>query len=42
MVAKEMRQVPIDWGITAVPFIAEGEYGHRWGTLKAYKENIYE
>ncbi|KKN66722.1 hypothetical protein LCGC14_0468330, partial [marine sediment metagenome] len=42
MVAKEMRQVPIDWGITQVPFIAEGEYGHRWGTLKAYKENIYE
>ncbi len=42
MVAREMRQIPIDWGITRVPFIAEGDYGHRWGTLQAYKENIYD
>ncbi len=42
MVAKEMRQVPIDWGITAVPFIAEADFGHRWGSLKAYEEPIYE
>lgn len=42
LVAQEMRQVPIDWGITAVPFIADGQYGHRWGSLKDYKEPIYD
>jgi uracil-DNA glycosylase family 4 len=41
LVAHEMRQVPIDWGITRVPFIAEGEFGPRWGSLKKHTEPIY-
>ncbi len=42
MVAREMRQVPIDYGITRVPFIADAEYGHRWGSLEKYKGAMYE
>lgn len=42
LVAREMRQVPIDWGITRVPFMAGAEYGHRWGSLKEYKGAMYE
>jgi DNA polymerase-1 len=42
LVAREMRQVPIDWGITRVPFMADAEYGHRWGSLKGYKGDMYE
>ncbi len=42
LVAREMRQVPIDWGITRVPFMADAEYGHRWGSLAEYKGAIYE
>ncbi len=42
LVAREMRQVPIDWGITRVPFIAGADYGPRWGTLEEYTEPIYE
>jgi DNA polymerase-1 len=34
LVASTMQQVPIDYGITRVPFLAEGEVGHRWGSLK--------
>ena len=34
LVSHEMAQVPIDFGITAVPFLSEGEVGHRWGSLK--------
>ncbi|MEE8598504.1 MAG: DNA polymerase, partial [Dehalococcoidales bacterium] len=41
LVAREMRQVPIDWGITRVPFTADAEYGHRWGSLTEYKGVIY-
>lgn len=41
LVAREMRQVPIDYGITAVPFTADAEYGHRWGSLQGYKGDIY-
>ncbi len=41
LVAQELRQVPIDWGITAVPFMADAEYGHRWGSLKEYKGDLY-
>ncbi len=41
LVARELRQVPIDWGITAVPFMADAEYGHRWGSLKEYKGDLY-
>lgn len=42
LVASEMRQVPIDWGITKVPFMADAEYGHRWGSLETYEGDIYE
>lgn len=34
LVIKTMRQVPIDWGITKVPFKAEAKEGTRWGYLK--------
>ena len=34
LVIKTMRQVPIDWGITRVPFIADAKEGTRWGSLK--------
>ena len=34
LVIREMQQVPIDMGITRVPFLAEAEIGHRWGSLK--------
>jgi len=37
LVAGELRQVPIDWGITAVPFLADMAYGERWGSLIEYK-----
>ena len=33
LVSREMAQVPIDFGITKVPFLSEGEVGHRWGSL---------
>jgi DNA polymerase-1 len=36
LVASTMEQVPIDYGINAVPFLAEGAVGHRWGSLKEY------
>ncbi len=42
LVAREMRQVPIDFGITRVPFIADAEHGHRWGSLEKYKGAIYD
>jgi len=41
LVAGELRQVPIDYGITAIPFKADAEYGHRWGSLDEYKGDIY-
>ncbi len=41
LVAKELRQGPIDYGITQVPFIADAEYGHRWGSLKKYTGEMY-
>jgi len=37
LVAGELRQVPIDWGITAVPFLSDMAYGERWGSLTEYK-----
>lgn len=30
----EMQQVPIDWGITRVPFIADAKCGVRWGSME--------
>jgi DNA polymerase-1 len=33
-VCDTMRQVPIDWGIDAVPFVPDAEVGDRWGTLE--------
>ncbi len=38
LVAEELEQVPIDWGITRVPFKADAEDGHRWGSLTKYTE----
>jgi DNA polymerase-1 len=35
MVRQEMAQVPIDYNITTVPFVSEGEVGHRWGSLRS-------
>jgi len=37
LVAQALRQVPIDRGITVVPFMADMEYGNRWGSLTEYK-----
>ncbi len=34
----EFKQVPIDYGLTQVPFKTDAEVGHRWGTLKKVKE----
>ena len=34
IVSEEMRQVPIDWGIKKVPFVADAEVGDRWGSLE--------
>lgn len=43
LVIDVMEQVPIDWGITRIPFKAEAKAGLRWGNLqglgKFYKEN---
>jgi len=33
LVGREMRQVPIDYGIERVPFLTDAEFGHRWGSL---------
>ncbi len=41
LVAYQLRQVPIDWGITEVPFMADMEYGQRWGSLEEYKGDLY-
>jgi len=41
LIANELRQVPIDWGITAVPFMADMAYGTRWGSLVEYKGDLY-
>lgn len=36
-----MEQVPIDWGITRIPFVAERDFGTRWGSLMS-KEKFWE
>lgn len=36
-VGRTFEQVPRDWGLTAIPFKADAEYGHRWGSLKEYE-----
>jgi len=41
IVKQEMEQVPIDWGITRIPFIAEREFGTRWGSLTS-KEKFWQ
>lgn len=39
LVSREMERVPRDFGITRVPFLAEGEVGHRWGSLQTPNHN---
>lgn len=34
----EMQQVPIDWGMKRVPFLAEAKMGYRWGGLTKEKQ----
>ena len=34
LVSTALQQVPIDMGITKVPFETDAEVGHRWGSLK--------
>ena len=41
LVAGELSKVPAEYGITSVPFKADAEYGHRWGTLEKYQGDIY-
>lgn len=38
-VQQVMQQVPIDMGLTKVPFLAEAKIGHNWGELKSYEIN---
>ncbi len=33
MVTSEMQQVPKDWGLTQIPFVADAKWGTRWGSL---------
>ena len=33
LVTSTMEQVPIDWGITRVPFKSDAEVGNTWGQL---------
>lgn len=35
-----LERVPVDWGITRVPFKAEAKGGMRWGNLKDFNEFI--
>jgi len=42
LVAGELRQVPIDWGIKSVPFLADASHGPRWGSLQKFKGPLYE
>ena len=42
LVSHEMEQVPKDFGITNIPFLSEGEVGHRWGSLvNPLKEELH-
>ena len=36
MVIAIMQKVPVDWGLTRVPFLAEGEVGERWGHMEEW------
>ena len=33
IVTEEMEQVPIDWGLTRIPFKADAKVGYRWGQM---------
>lgn len=37
-VSSVMQRVPVDWGLTKVPFLAEAKVGRRWGGLKNAKD----
>ena len=36
LVKGTMESVPREWGLTAIPFVADAEIGQRWGSLKEY------
>jgi len=36
LVSEELERVPVDWGLTAIPFLADAEIGQRWGSLDKY------
>jgi len=36
LISAAMRRVPKEWGITRVPFTANGSFGKSWGNLKAW------
>ena len=38
MVCNELTQVPRDWGLTAIPFVADAKWGNRWGSLGSPKK----
>lgn len=38
LMKKEMEQVPIDWGITRIPFQADRKIGMRWGNMGSLKD----
>lgn len=37
ILGKELEQVPIDWGITTVPFKSDASTGRIWGALKEFE-----
>lgn len=37
LVKNEMSQVPVDWGVTRIPFLADAKFGTRWGSLGKQK-----
>lgn len=35
---KTLEQVPVDWGLTRIPFKAESKVGNRWGSLVGFSK----
>lgn len=38
LVCTELQQVPKDWGLTKIPFVADAKWGTRWGSLESPKK----
>lgn len=42
LVTSEMTRVPVDWGLTGVPFVADAKWGTRWGHLHKTEKGFAE